>query len=180
MIYRFGIRAALAVLYLASFLTTGSDAVRAQTAAPPRQIEGDFGDWNVACETAPPGTCYMIAIGHDPKGNPLVEFSIIRLPADPRVAAGGTVVVPLGTALPEGLILQVDQGERLRYAYDFCAPAGCVANLALTQEQVAAMQGGVRAFLTVAPAANPEMPVTAPVSLRGFTAAFKTLSTLRE
>jgi len=65
MIYRFGIRAALAVLYLASFLTTGSDAVRAQTAAPPRQIEGDFGDWNVACETAPPGTCYMIAIGQD-------------------------------------------------------------------------------------------------------------------
>lgn len=144
--------------------------------AQKERVVGQFGDWRILCESADNSDCFMVLNGVDATGKPIVEFSLIWLQSDPNIPAGGTVIVPLGTALPEGVALQIDQGERLRYVYEFCAPAGCVANMALTADQVQSMQAGARATITIARAANPDTPIAIPISLNGFTAAYKALS----
>lgn len=132
------------------------------------------GDWTIRCPSDGQ-SCYMVSLGRDLDGAAIVEMSLVKFPPGKPAAAGATMVVPLGTALQQGVVLQVDSGDRLRFAYDFCAPAGCVANLALTPDLIAAMQAGTRARITVVPASHPDQTKTVGVSLSGFTAAYKAL-----
>jgi invasion protein IalB len=48
--------------------------------------------------------------------------------------------------------------------------------MALTADQVQSMQARARATITIARAANPDAPIAIPISLNGFTAAYKALS----
>ncbi|MDF1748864.1 MAG: invasion associated locus B family protein [Alphaproteobacteria bacterium] len=163
-------------LFLFSVAQAQTTPPQATAPLQKERVLGQFGDWRVLCDSADNSACFMVLNGVDATGKPIVEFSLIRLHVDAKIPAGGTVIVPLGTALPEGAALQVDQGERLRYVYEFCAPAGCVANMALTVEQVQAMQAGSKATITIARAANPDKPIVVPISLNGFTAAYKALA----
>lgn len=154
----------------------------AQSAASPAPdnaaaevIRDTFGDWEVRCDARNASDCFMILTGTDSNGNPMVEMSLVKFPPGNVAVAGATAVVPLGTALPEGLVLQVDEGDRLLFIYDFCTPAGCVANLALTADQVWAMKAGFQAAVTIASAARPNQPITVVLSLRGFTDAYNSL-----
>jgi invasion protein IalB len=134
------------------------------------------GDWTIRCAAATPDDCYMMQLGVDDAGNPVVEVSLIRFPTGQAAAAGLTVIAPLGTALPEGAILQVDGGPRVGVPYDFCTQAGCIANLALTEADVQAYKRGLAATVSVAPAQAPDRPVTIRLSLAGFTAAYDALT----
>lgn len=148
-----------------------------QTPAPESTV-ATHGDWRVACAGATGRDCFMVQIARGADGTPLVEVSLVPLTGDSRAAAGATAIVPLGTALPEGLGMQTDGGERLRYVYDFCAPTGCVANIALTPAQLQALRAGAATRFTLAAAARPDQPVTATLSLAGFTAAYAELEAL--
>lgn len=134
------------------------------------------GDWDIRCATSDPERCFMVLIGTNAQGTPMVEISLVKFQTVGPSPAGTTVIVPLGTALPEGVVLQVDDGDRYRFSYEFCAPAGCVANLALTPELVIAMKGGFLATITFSAASDPETPVSVPISLQGFTAAYNALN----
>ncbi|MBO6836046.1 MAG: invasion associated locus B family protein [Alphaproteobacteria bacterium] len=166
--------AALA-LAIAASLPIGSATAQGQPAQSTEVLRETHGDWDIRCNSARPDECYMVQTASNDQGRPMVEFSLIRLAPGGPAPAGATAVVPLGTALPEGLLFQIDGGEPLRFAYDFCAPAGCIANLALTAEQVAAMKRGAQALITIKAASRPEIPVPVRVSLRGFTAAYESL-----
>lgn len=179
--WRMGLRRACGAGVLA-LLAAQPLAATAQTAAnngaAAERAVATHGDWRVICPTQPTEGCFMVQIANGPDGSPLVEVSVVPLSGDARAAAGATAIVPLGTALPEGLAVQTDDGERRRYVFEFCAPSGCVANIALTPTQLQAMRAGAVTRLTLTPAARTDQPVTATLSLRGFTAAYAELEAL--
>lgn len=137
-------------------------------------VRDTFDDWEVRC--APEGDeCFVYQLANDPEGNPVAEFSLIRLPEAGEAAAGATVVTPLGTLLPAGLVLQVDTGEQRQYPYSWCSQVGCFARFGFSDDSIAAMKRGAVAKLTLASIVAPDQPVTLEISLKGFTAAFDSL-----
>lgn len=171
---------AIAFLSMLVLLTLGSSFLTAQARAQ-EVPAGEFlrethGDWNIRCASDAPEECFMVLVGTNAEGTPMIEVSLVKLRAAGPATAGTTVIVPLGTALPEGVVLQVDDGDRFRFSYEFCAPAGCVANLAMTPELVTAMKVGYEAIVTFAAASDPQTPISIPISLSGFTAAYNALN----
>ena len=153
----------------------------AQTAGTPAQpverVVSEHGAWQVRCVEGSARPCFMVQTANDGEGNPIIEFSLVRFADDGQgVIAGASAIVPLGTALPEGLALQIDQGDTLVFAYDFCTRGGCVSNLALTQSQVNSMKAGSIASVTIKPALRPDQQLKLTISLIGFTAAFDSLA----
>ncbi|TDK45071.1 invasion associated locus B family protein [Antarcticimicrobium luteum] len=131
-------------------------------------------DWDLACiktdtETDP---CSLLQILNDGKGNPMAEFSLFRIEGQGQAVAGATVIVPLETLLPAQLSISVDGAPGKRYGYSFCNPYGCVAQIGLTQEDIAAFKNGKEATLSLVPAPAPDQLVTLKLSLKGFTAGF--------
>ena len=133
-----------------------------------------FGDWALRCLVAEVGEdpCQMYQLLLDPSENPVAEISIVPLADGGPAVAGVVVVVPLETLLTEQLTLSIDGGEALRYAFNFCNRAGCVARFGLTDEQVALLKRGASGVLTIVPAAVPDQQINLTMSLIGFTAGF--------
>lgn len=164
--------------------TEAAPAPDAEALAPEAQVpipevyeivRDTFQDWEVRC--APDGDdCFIYQLALDGDDNPVAEFSLVRLPEGSEAVAGATVVTPLGTLLPAGLVLQIDDGEARQYPFTFCSQVGCFAQLALTQTTVAAMQRGRVAQLTIASIAAPNDPVELELSLLGFTAAYNSIT----
>ncbi|MDX2482109.1 MAG: invasion associated locus B family protein [Pseudodonghicola sp.] len=139
-----------------------------------RYSKEKVGDWDLACiktenETDP---CSLLQILNDEKGNPMAEFSLFRIKGEGQAVAGATVIVPLETLLPAQLTLSVDGAPGKRYGYSFCNPYGCVAQIGLTKEDIAAFKGGSAATLALVPAPAPDQLVTLKLSLKGFTAGY--------
>jgi invasion protein IalB len=148
------------------------------TAAQPAEqatVRETFGDWEVQCAT---GTdeCVLHQVGLDEDENPVIEFSLLRVPEGNEAAALVNVLSPLGTFLPAGITMQIDQGQTRQYGFTYCSGIGCVAQIALTEESVAAMRRGRTATLSLASVAAPDQPVELRLSLTGFTDAWNSLT----
>jgi invasion protein IalB len=137
-------------------------------------VRDTFQDWEVRC-SADGDDCFVYQIAHDENDNPVAEFSLVALEGAGEAVAGATVVTPLGTLLPAGLVMQIDGGEARQYPFTFCSPVGCFAQLALTEAMVASMRRGRIARLLVTSVGQPNDPVELDVSLLGFTAAYNSL-----
>lgn len=150
--------------------------------APGRPTEGPgstyvadvFGDWSVQCFRAENGSdpCQMYQLLKDTRGNNVADISLVPLPASGKAVAGATIMVPLETLLTAGLSLKVDTAEARMYPFTFCAQVGCFARVGLTAEELASFKKGQTVTLAVAPVASPNNPVSLPISLKGFTAAY--------
>lgn len=140
-----------------------------------RYSKEKIGDWDLACikteEEKDP--CSLLQILKDDKGNPMAEFSLFRIEGQGQAVAGATVVVPLETLLPAQLTVSVDGAPGKRYNYSFCNPYGCVAQIGLTAEDIAAFKSGNEAALALVPAPAPDQLVTLKLSLKGFTAGYE-------
>ena len=161
------------VLAVTALVSTGQHAMAAEP--QPETVRETHGDWQIRCSAARPGDCYMVQLGYDVAGNPMAEFSLVRFGDGRQAAAGATIIVPLGTALPEGLALSVDGGEVRHYIFDVCTPAGCAANVALPEAQVTALKRGARVTIAFVPISSPDKTVSVSVSLNGFTKAYEAL-----
>lgn len=141
-------------------------------------FDGEFGDWSMRCITAASGEdpCQMYQLLTDEAGSPIIEFTMFRLPEDVEAAAGATIVVPLETALAEGLNIKVDDLPAKKYPFSFCNQIGCFARIGLTAEDVDTYKSGGTAQLTIVPMVAPNQRVQVQLSLDGFTAAFNTAS----
>jgi invasion protein IalB len=138
-------------------------------------VRETFGDWEIRC--APEGDeCFMYQLALDAQENPVAEFSLLKLPLQAEATAGVTVVTPLGTLLPAGLVLQIDSGERRQYPFSWCSQVGCFARFGLDETSVSALKRGNRGKVTLVSVGAPQSPVTLDVSLSGFTAAFDSLA----
>lgn len=139
-----------------------------------RYSKETIGDWDLACikTEGEEDPCSLLQILKDDKGNPMAEFSLFRIEGQGQAVAGATVIVPLETLLPAQLTLSVDGAPGKRYNYSFCNPYGCVAQIGLTEEDIAAFKGGNEATLSLVPAPAPDQLVTLKLSLTGFTAGY--------
>lgn len=140
----------------------------------PTYIKEQYGDWQMKCfrSDAEEDPCHMYQLLHEEAGNPIAEFTLFRLPGEAQAVAGATVVVPLGTLIPEELKISVDGGRAKSYSYSFCTMVGCFARIGLTQDDINALKAGSAANLQIVPAQAPNQKVDIKVSLDGFTAAF--------
>jgi len=136
--------------------------------------EATHGDWEQRCVRTEDGSdpCQLYQLLKDGEGNPVAEFSLFGLPDAEQAAAGGTIMTPLETLLPEAILMQVDTGEAKRYAFTFCAPIGCVARVGFTDEEIAAFKRGNKATMAITPMAAPDRKVQLNISLKGFTAGY--------
>lgn len=151
-----------------------SDAAEAPQQEVLEVVKATHGDWEVRC--APDGAdCFMYQLAMDSENNPVAEFSLVRLAEGAGAAAGATVVSPLGTLLPAGVELQVDDGEARRYPFTWCSQVGCFARFGVDQASVDAMKAGQVAKAVLVAVAAPDRPLLLEVSLSGFTAAFDSL-----
>jgi invasion protein IalB len=133
-----------------------------------------FGDWDLACikTDAEKDPCSLLQILRDEENNPVAEISLFRLENSGQAVAGATVVVPLETLLTAQLTIAIDGGNGKRYNYSFCNPIGCVAQIGLTAEDVAAFKRGALGKVSLVPAPAPDQTVELSLSLKGFTAGY--------
>ena len=138
-------------------------------------IRETFGDWQVRC--APEGNeCFIYQLALDSSDNPVAEVSILKLPAEAEADAGVTIVTPLGTLLPNGVVMQIDSGEQRQYPFAWCSQVGCFARFGLANTTVTAMKRGNAGSITLVSVGAPETPVRLALSLTGFTAAYNSLT----
>lgn len=147
----------------------------------PTYIKEEYGDWQLKCfrSEAEEDPCQMYQLLIEETGNPVAEFSLFRLPEGAQAVAGATIVVPLGTLLPEELKISVDGGRPKTYSYSFCTMVGCFARIGLTQADVDQLKAGAEGQLQIVPAQAPDQTVDIKVSLDGFTAAYSNVSVMQ-
>ncbi|MHC9237785.1 invasion associated locus B family protein [Pseudooceanicola sp. 502str34] len=155
---------------LAMGVTAGQDPNVGQT-----YVKEEIGDWQLQCIKVEAGEdpCELYQLLRDEDGNSVAEFSLFRAANQGEAVAGATVVVPLETLLPAGMMLGVDGTQGKRYPFLFCNQVGCFARIGLTQADVDAFKGGKEATLTIVPFAAPDVKVALKVSLIGFTAGYE-------
>jgi invasion protein IalB len=184
-------RAALALAAVLAALPLGlgaqtapaapAETAPAQTqAAPEPYLAAEHRDWQVIC-TRIPGqegeACEIYQLLRDGSGQPIAEISIAALAETGDIVAGATITTPLETFLPAGLgfRMSADATEIRIEAFRVCTVVGCVVRMGLSAAEIAAMEQGSDAYVTIVPFVAVDRPVDITVSLRGFTAAMRDL-----
>ena len=135
------------------------------------------GDWDVACEKSGK-PCVMAQIGNDETGTPILEM-VLRLLPEPREVQGQKIIAitdiitPLGVVLTSGLSMRIDSQQEQTAPFQICTEQGCLVREPLTEEAIGRFKKGANANVTVV--AAQQGPVSAVISLRGFTKAFNSL-----
>ena len=150
---------------------------------PKKPTQKNFQDWTLVCqkpEKADKDVCVLVQtlVSKDKdsdKERPLMRVETVITNTG---ESGMIFALPLGFFLPQGLSLQVDEGEAKRFPVEVCVPDGCRAALATNDDLLKALRSGSQAKLTFY--ANPQKPVTFPVSLKGFSAGYKALQDARK
>ncbi len=146
----------------------------AQEAEPQEVVRETYGTWEIRC-VGETDTCFMYQLLINESGTPVAELSIIKLPVGSEAVAGATTIVPLGTVLTKGLVIQVDDNEATRYPFNWCVAPGCFSRFGLTDLLVNSMKSGTEIKVIVFSVSNLNEPVIVSASLEGFTAAFDAL-----
>ncbi len=135
-----------------------------------------FKDWRVRCEQgqgAEPRQCHIFQTVVVSRTEQPILYVAVGYPPG---GAGGAVVfitLPLGVHLPSGVTLRVDDGGPVALTLEHCDQGGCHARLRLERAQVASFRAGLVAYVGFRDGLG--QPLSIPVSLKGFTAALKTL-----
>lgn len=85
-------------------------------------------------------------------------------------------MTPLGVDLPVGVGLKVDEGPQLGVPYTVCQRIGCRAAIPVTQPLLTSLKGGSTLKVSYSYRGR---RIDVPVSLNGFTAAYKALEAKR-
>lgn len=138
-------------------------------------IRGEYGDWQMSCDTPPGASSEQCAIIQNvlAEDQPNVGLSVIVLRTADREARLLRVLAPLGVLLPNGLGLNVDGTDMGRVAFVRCLPNGCIAEVELDDDLVTLLSEGTSAIFVVF--RTPEEGVGIPVSLEGFSEGFAAL-----
>ena len=152
--------------------------VAAASAAPAMAqgtVRGEYGDWQMSCDTPPGASTEQCAIIQNvmAEDQPNVGLSVIVLRTADREARLLRVLAPLGVLLPNGLGLNVDGNDMGRVAFVRCLPNGCVAEVELDDDLIDVLSKGTSAIFVVFK--TPEEGVGIPVSLAGFSEGFAAL-----
>jgi len=159
---------ALAALLTAMALPGPHGTVRAQD-----QVQ-KFGDWSYGCDTSQEGTndCVIYQELLDPSNNqPVARLTVIKVAEATRPVLIATT--PLGVMLQPGLKLFVDQKEIGSMPFQVCIQPGCRSEVEMPEELLQHFKSGVSGALQIM---RPDgKPISAPFSLKGFTAGLEAL-----
>ena len=138
-------------------------------------IKGEYGDWQMSCDTPPGASFEQCAIIQNvsAEDQPNVGLSVIVLKTADRQARLLRVLAPLGVLLPNGLGLNIDGKDIGRVAFVRCLPNGCVAEVVLDDDLLKTLSDGTSAIFVVFK--TPEEGIGIPVSLNGFGEGFAKL-----
>lgn len=167
---------ALTMLLAAVFQTSASQAQDA--GAGPDTLVEKYEDWIVECGATQDESghvCRMAQRVSSSETKKLILAVFIRGGKDVSTAAM-TLVGPLGISLPEGVTLSVGDSQLAKLDFMTCRPAGCIAQQKMTDEIIKAFRAGSKATVGVTALNGKKLSV--PISLKGFSAAWKRLSAL--
>ena len=102
----------------------------------------------------------------------MAEISIFKLPKGQIAAAAATIIVPLETALNEGLVLEMKDLEPKKYQFKFCNSIGCYSQIGLTIEELEALKSKGKASIFLKHLSSGDQQIVIPISLSGFTTTF--------
>lgn len=158
-----------------------AEAPKGPTIKPSNNPEHNkqFGDWTKQCEIIVDAEgketelCQIIqALSNKEDGQPVMKVAIGYVPGKENAVL--VMTLPLGIYLPPGVQLNIDdKGKAGRIPINTCLPMGCQAGVELDKEFTERMQKGNQLAVTFGDGEG--NPVTAPVSLKGFTAGLKSL-----
>lgn len=135
-----------------------------------------FKDWQVVCEKpagADQDVCHISqGLASSESKQPILHIAVGYLPGQDTPAA--IVTLPLGLALRPGIQIRIDGGEPQKLQPNVCLPAGCQTIMVLNPATLASMRKGNGMFIAFYTVASKE-PRSVRISLRGFTAAFRSL-----
>lgn len=136
-------------------------------------LRGTYGDWEIRCVTET--DCVMTQLHRRSQQTADAVFTIIKpqqLTGDDgqAIEAFAEIVVPLGVYLPGGLGLKVDDLPAKAAPFERCIEEGCVVRAPISPTMLANLKAGGTANIVIF--GGPERPVSIPMSLTGFTAAF--------
>ena len=140
-------------------------------------IKERFKNWTLKC-IKPVNSierCEANQIIFNQKQQPVAEISIIKLPKGQVAAAAATIIVPLETILPEGLVLAIQELEPKKYQFKFCNSLGCYSQIGLTDNEVDALKRKEKASIFLKHISSGDQQIVIPMSLDGFTKIFSNL-----
>ncbi len=145
-------------------------------------VKESHGDWQMTCVRSElsDDPCQLYQLLKDTEGNSVAEINLFNLPAGSQAVAGASIVVPLETLLTAQITLRVDNGQAKRYPFTLCATVGCVARIGFTEAEMASFRGGNKATLIIVPAFAPDQQVELNMSLSGFTAGYRAVTTAND
>lgn len=166
------LRSATSVIFPTVLSLGGLDPAAAQgLPGGATSLNETHGDWVVAC-TTPDGKvrCSVSQVQINSQNRQRV-LSIELAAAEGGAASSGTLVMPFGLALDQGVALSIDEGEALpQLRFSTCLPAGCLVPLTFNKDVVTAMRAGTQ--LKVKATANDTgQEISVAISLAGFSSA---------
>lgn len=164
-----------AVLLLLVAVGIAGVVASASPAAAQGAIKGQYGDWQVRCDTPPGAKSEQCALIQNvtAEDKPNVGLSIIVLRTADKKQRILRVLAPLGVLLPSGLGLRIDSTDVGRTAFVRCLPNGCIAEVVIDDKLLDQLKGGKNATFILFQ--TPEEGIGIPIALTGFGDGFDKL-----
>ncbi len=161
------IQTAFIMVFVLSFILSGSALAKPEHGKK-------FKDWTVACEKLPTSgkeICNLFQNVTNDKGKVVMQVAVGYPPGKDTPQA--LITLPLGVMLPSGLEFKGGTAKAIRVPFTVCVKNGCVAGVELKPEIIKGMKAGEKGSVKFA--ASAKQVIEVPVSLKGFTAGFKSL-----
>lgn len=160
-------RSSLLLFFLLSFFLVSNIQAKPQHGKK-------FKDWTVVCEKLPTSgkeICNIFQNVTNEQDKVVLQIAIGYPPgvSEPQVL----LTLPLGVMLQPGLEFTGGKAKAVRIPFNVCVNNGCVAVTKLNADTIKGMKAGTKGSVKFA--ASRKQIVEIPISLSGFTAAFKSL-----
>jgi invasion protein IalB len=126
----------------------GAPALAQEAAGLPggaTSVNESHGDWTVSCAVVPQnGAQNKVCALSQQQTNSQTRQRILAVELRPReTGAEGTLVLPFGLALDQGVALQIDDGQALpSLRFRTCLPGGCLVDLRFDAKILSALRKG--------------------------------------
>ncbi len=138
--------------------------------------KNEFKDWQKICNETT-NICSIFSFGFDSEGNKKARVSLsLYGSADSKKVAEMTILSPLYSYLPHGLLIAVQNNEPVRHEFALCAKEGCLNFIPLQKEEVEMLKEEWNLMLAYKDYRNLNEKIILDVSLVGFTKAYDSLS----
>ena len=150
----------------------------APPSATPQRTTASYEDWTVRCETRgipAVKACEMVqAVTASGQASPVTQIAVGR--AGPKEPVKAVFQLPINVWIPAGVRFVYDaKTAPLAAGFKWCAPAGCFADLDLSNDMVKRLRGiTVQGRFEFKDAGQRDVAI--PVSFKGFGQAFDALT----